>query len=122
MSGNTLADFITVFFIAAPIVMVFIFVIGIFKMIVDKADRNYAINNLYNYDEIEIGMDEEEMLSIMGDDYNVSSLKDNRYKYVWRVNAVSKPGFGYTREYSGVKKVVIYVKDGVVEEIKPFNV
>lgn len=82
----------------------------------------YTREQLKKYEQIRIGMPEEEMLKIMGSGYNKSSLKNNRFKYEWRINASSaKNGFG-GRMYSGVRKVDIYVKDGVVEEIKPFNV
>ncbi len=77
---------------------------------------------LKRYESITIGMPEEDMLKIMGSGYNKSSLKNNRFKYEWRINATSaKNGFG-GRMYSGVRKVDIYTKDGVVEEIKPYNV
>ena len=76
---------------------------------------------LRRYTDINIGMSENEMLSIMGGGYNVSSLKNNRKKYEWRINASSYGYKGY-RTYSGVHKVAIYTKDGRVEEIKPYNV
>jgi len=77
---------------------------------------------LKRYESITIGMSEEEMLKIMGEGYNKSSLKNNRFKYEWRINASSaKNGMG-GRVYSGVRKVDIYTKDGVVEEVKPYNV
>lgn len=70
-------------------------------------------------------MSEDEMLSIMGGGYNKSLLKNNRVKYEWRINATSSSysskGFS-TRVYNGVKKVDIMVKDGLVEEVKPYNV
>lgn len=72
---------------------------------------------LRKYTQIEIGMSEDEMLSIMGKGYNRSLLKNNRKKYEWRVAAVNSK---YAR--TGVMKVDIYVKDGIVEEVRPFNV
>jgi glutamine amidotransferase-like uncharacterized protein len=61
----------------------------------------------------------------MGEGYNRSLLKNNRVKYEWRINATSTgssyKGFS-TRSYSGVKKVTIYVKDGRVEEVRPYNI
>ncbi len=57
----------------------------------------------------------------MGGGYNKSSLKNNRFKYEWRMNATSYGQYG-VRSYQGVKKVDIYIKDGVVEEIRPYNV
>lgn len=82
------------------------------------------INKLRRSENITIGMDEEEMLSIMGGRYTKSLLKDNRVKYEWRLNAssygTSHNGIS-TRTYSGVKKVTIYVKNGCVEEVRGLN-
>ena len=122
MDGNTFAKIITIFIVAMIIILFFKIIFGVIKVIVDKKERNDAIENLYNYESVVIGMPLEEMLDIMGDDYNLSSLKNNRQKYEWRVNSISKPKYGNSIEYSGVKKVVIYVKNGVVEEIRPYNV
>ena len=83
------------------------------------------VEQLQRYWNVQIGMTENVMLDIMGDGYNRSLLKNNRVKYEWRINA-SSYGASYkgisTRQYSGVKKVTIYVKDGLVEEVKPYNV
>lgn len=82
---------------------------------------------LRRYWKVEIGMSEYEMLDIMGDGYNRSLLQNNRVKYEWRIQA-SSIGYYYkglgvsTRSYSGVRKVDIYVKDGYVEEVRPYNV
>lgn len=80
---------------------------------------------LQKYWDVEIGMSEDEMLSIMGKGYNRSLLKNNRVKYEWRINA-SSYGTSYkgvsSRTYTGVKKVTIYTKNGYVEEVKPYNV
>jgi len=76
---------------------------------------------LKKYERINVGMDEGTMLSIMGKGYNKSSLKNDRIKYEWRINASSYGHNGF-RTYTGVKKVAIYVKNGFVEEIKPYNV
>lgn len=86
---------------------------------------NKKLEQLQRYWDVKIGMDEDEMLNIMGDGYNRSLLKNNRVKYEWRINATSYgssyKGFS-TRSYSGVKKVTIYTKNGLVEEVKPYNV
>lgn len=83
------------------------------------------VEQLQRYWEVQIGMPEQLMLEIMGEGYNRSLLKNNRVKYEWRINA-SSYGSSYkgfsTRSYSGVKKVTIYTKNGVVEEVKPYNV
>lgn len=83
------------------------------------------LEQLQRYWNVEIGMPEEEMLDIMGEGYNRSFLKNNRVKYEWRINATSV-GSSYKgtsfRSYSGVKKVTIYTKNGLVEEVKPYNV
>ena len=76
---------------------------------------------LRRYWKIEIGMSENEMLDIMGDGYNRSLLQNNRVKYEWRMQAISK-NYSGIRSYSGVRKVDIYVKDGYVEEVRPYNV
>ena len=89
----------------------------------------YVLNRkrkqLKRYLRIEIGMPENEMLLIMGDGFVRSLLKDNRKKYEWRMNAtstaVSHNGIS-VRSYDGVKKVDIIVKDGYVEEVRPYNV
>ena len=87
--------------------------------------HNSRIDQLESYWDIEIGMSEDEMLSIMGEGYNRSLLKNNRVKYEWRIEATSY-GSSYkgmsARSYSGVKKVTIYIKNGYVEEVKPYNV
>ncbi len=83
------------------------------------------LEQLERYLDVEIGMSEDEMLEIMGEGFNRSLLKDNRVKYEWRINAQSY-GSSYKgmscRSYSGVKKVTIYLKNGFVEEVRPYNV
>lgn len=107
-----------------------IVVIGIFIILCTLPSlpiiaRDRKVKKLKKYLDITIGMSEAEMLTIMGEDYSRSILKNNRMKYEWRVNAVSY-GSSYKgssiRSYSGVQKVTIYTKNGIVEEIKPFNV
>lgn len=41
-------------------------------------------------------------------------------KYEWRANGMSASYRGM-RSCTGVQKVVIYIKDGVVEQVMPFN-
>lgn len=87
--------------------------------------KKQALEQLNRYTLIEIGMSEQEMLRLMGDGYNKSLLKNNRSKYEWRIGATSTGYYGggvSFRKYSGVKKVDIYVKNGFVEEVKPYNV
>lgn len=101
----------------------FIF-IGIISMMAYSIGHK-KVEQLQRYWDVEIGMTEDEMLDIMGDGYNRSLLKNNRVKYEWRINATSYgssyKGFS-SRSYSGVKKVTIYTKNGLVEEVKPYNV
>ncbi len=89
------------------------------------AYRTKVIGKLRRYTEVEIGMSEMQMLSIMGRKCSISSLKNNRKKYEWRINASSTGthanGISY-RVYSGVRKVDIYCRNGYVEEIKPYNI
>ena len=71
------------------------------------------------------GMPEFEMLTVMGDGYSRSLLRNGRVKYEWRIDATSY-GSSYKgvsfRSYSGVKKVSIYVQNGHVEEVRTLNV
>ena len=115
-------DSVTIVLITISVIFFGSVIFNVVEIIAHQLKRDKAIDNLYNYEDVQIGMDEKEMLEIMGNDFNKSSLKNGRYKYEWRVSAVSENTFGGKREYSGVKKVAIYVKNGVVEEIKPYNV
>jgi len=72
---------------------------------------------LKRYEDVFIGMPEDVMLEIMGKKYNKSSLKNNTFKYEWRMNNTR---YGYNGRL--VRKVDIYVSDGKVTEIRPFNV
>lgn len=87
--------------------------------------RDKAREQLDRYWDVQIGMSEIMMLNIMGEGYDRSLLKNGRVKYEWRINASSYgtyyKGFS-TRNYTGVRKVTIYTKDGFVEEVKPYNV
>ncbi len=99
-------------------ILVIVFIIALIHDVLKRMQ-------LKRYKRIHIGMAENEMLSIMGSGYNVSSLKNNRKKYEWRINATSIGSYGSgtsVRSYSGVRKVDIYTKDGRVEEIRPYNV
>ena len=106
------------------IIMIF-FIILLSILAVAVYLRENRLAHLENYWDVELGMPEDEMLEIMGDGYNRSLLKNGRIKYEWRIEATSygssSHGFS-TRTYSGVKKVTIYTKDGIVEEVKPYNV
>ena len=110
MNNNT-------FMVLLDIGLAFIFAGIVLSVVVSV----YKIKQLKRYTRIYIGMSSDEMLTIMGRNYNVSSLKNNRQKYEWRINSSSYGRYGY-RSYTGVKKVDIYVKDGYVEEIRPYNV
>ena len=104
-----------------PLLFIIIFIIGIVGVIIQKRQ----MNQLKQYWNVRIGMTEYEMLSIMGEGYNRSLLKNNRTKYEWRINGTSYSSYyrGISvRSYSGVKKVAIYTRDGYVEEVKPYNV
>ena len=105
-----------------PVLSVILFVVTL--IIVLSVNRK-KLEQLQRYMDIEIGMTEDEMLDIMGEGFNRSLLKNNRIKYEWRINASSYgssfKGFS-TRSYSGVKKVTIYTKNGLVEEVRPYNV
>ena len=100
-------------------------VLLIYALYLSASINRKKLEQLQKYRDVKIGMSEQRMLSIMGQGYNRSLLKNNRIKYEWRINA-SSYGSSYkgfsTRSYSGVKKVTIYVKNGQVEEVKPYNV
>lgn len=104
-----------------PQFIIIIFAIMIFLVIFAVYYSIEKQKQLEKYRDIRIGMPVDKMLQIMGNGYNVSSLKNNRQKYEWRINS-SSYGYKNARFYSGVKKVDIFVKDGVVEEIRPYNV
>lgn len=76
---------------------------------------------LRNYEKIYLGMEENEMLKVMGGHPNKTLFKDGRIKYEWRING-SSISQRNVRFYSGVKKVSIYVRNGLVEEVRPLNV
>ena len=103
------------------IIIAVVFIAAIIGLIVGISQRE----QLRRYDKVTLGMSESEMLKIMGKGYNRSLLKNNRVKYEWRINATSRStrykGMSIT-SHSGVHKVDIYVKDGVVEEVRPYNV
>ena len=101
--------------------IILLFAIFIISCIIAVVVYIIQHRQLKRYEQIYIGMSESQMLSIMGGRYNVSSLRNNRKKYEWRINSYSYGQHGY-RSYSGVKKVDIYLKDGHVEEIRPYNV
>lgn len=98
-----------------------VFVLGIY-MLRKKRKRE---EQLGQYWQVYQGMPELEMLTIMGNDYSRSLLKNDRIKYEWRINGTSYgssfKGISF-RGYSGVKKVSIYVWHGHVEEVRTLNI
>lgn len=97
----------------------------LFAVLIQSMHEYKRIKQLQCYWNIEIGMSEKEMLSIMRSGYSRSLLKNNRIKYEWRINAKSyNSSFkgASVRNYTGVKKVTIYTRNGYVEEIKSYNV
>lgn len=118
--------FIAVFFIVmiaygtgAAIVFYMLFMILIVIFIAIWRAR--FKKNMRRYEKIGLGMSEAEVLKIMGNKYNKSLLKNNRTKYEWRYSNGMSSSYKGARFYSGVSKVDIYFKDGIVEEVKPFN-
>lgn len=111
--------------IMMQLLIVLLFAVIIVAIVIATNAMKKAQEQLQKYRDIQIGMPEKVMLDIMGEGYNRSLLKNNRIKYEWRINArsygSSYSGMRFT-SYSGVKKVSIYVKNGVVEEVKPYNV
>ena len=113
------------------IIVIAIFIAGIVFLFVELKKTtprylplSYALDLLY------LGMSEHEMLEIIGRTsyggmHNKSLLKNNRVKYEWHISNGTSSGYSYKgfsmREYFGVEKLVVYCKDGIVEEIKPYN-
>ena len=93
--------------------------IGLFVLIMLYRSKFKKL--MRSYEKVTLGMTEAEMLKIMGKKYNKSSLKNNRTKYEWRYNNGVSSSYHGIRYYSGVSKVDIYLKDGIVEEIRPYN-
>lgn len=111
-------DFTKMILMIFGVIIALYIIIAIFKSSEKKQQKN-------NVESIELGMSEEEMLSIMGTNYNKSLLKNNRVKYEYRFSNGTSTGYSYrgvsSRTYHGVRKVAIYCKDGVVEEVRPYN-
>lgn len=83
------------------------------------------LRQMKKYTDVNYGMSEKQMLEIIGKGYTKSSLRDGSIKYEWRTNDMSaSTNFGGVRTtgYSGVKKLDIYVKNGRVIEIRPYNI
>ncbi len=95
------------------------FVFIIVLIIIMAAARMRYKKNCYK--RLRLGMSEEEMLAIMKGHYNKSYLKDNRIKCEWRYNNGMSGSIKGLRFYSGVSKCTVYLKNGVIEEIRPFN-
>ena len=101
-----------------------ILILYIILLILGYIKKAKRYNQLLQYWQVYQGMPESEMLSIMGYGYSRSLLKNNRTKYEWRIRATSHSSSfnGYSvRNYSGVKKVSIYTRNGYVEEVKTLN-
>ena len=114
------------------LIIVAAFVIGIIFLFVyvKKTTSQRFLNIKDAIDLLYLGMPEHEMLETIdrtfyGGRHNKSFLKKNRVKYEWRISNGISSGYSYkgfsTRAYSGVKKLDVYCKDGIVEEIKPYN-
>lgn len=105
--------------------LLWVFAVIMVSIIIGVISAKRRINKLRRYLRVSIGMPEDEVMVIMGRGYARSLLKDGRTKYEWRIEATSY-GTSYrghsTRAYSGVKKVDIYIKNGVVEEVKSLNI
>ncbi len=97
-----------------------IIVLGVGAYVLKSVRRSGQKNIV---ESIELGMSEEEMLDIMaGYKYNKSLLKNDRVKYEFRFTNSSSYSYRGYRTYQGVRKVAIYCKSGIVEEVRPYNV
>lgn len=86
-----------------------------------RIDLKHKIRSMQNYEDVYVGMNEDNMLDTIGSGYDTSYLKDGRKKYEWRINSTSYGYKGY-RVNSGISKLTIYTKDDKVVEIKPYNI
>ena len=76
-----------------------------------------------------LGMSEDEMLEIMGDNYNRSLLRDGITMYEWIYSSGGVVGSAYMSNGIGFgggtkingSKVDIVCRNGVVEEVRPYN-
>lgn len=75
---------------------------------------------LYKYEEIELGMSEDEVIDLMGFNYSENLLGRGKTKYEWRLN-----GFGFIRygffHWMPTKSVEVYVKNGKVYKVLANN-
>lgn len=75
---------------------------------------------LYRYEEIELGMSEDEVIDLMGFNYSENLLGRGKTKYEWRLN-----GFGFIRygifHWIPTKSVEVYVKNGKVYKVLANN-
>ena len=75
---------------------------------------------LYRYEEIELGMNEEEVIDLMGFNYSKNLLNRGKTKYEWRLN-----GFGFIRygifNWAPTKSVEVYIKNGKVYKVLTNN-
>ena len=79
--------------------------------------ENKKVKKLRRYQDINIGMSENQMLNIMGKGYTRNILKNNRIKYEWRINASTYKGVR-----TNVRKVSIYTKNGKVCDVTTHNI
>lgn len=113
-----------IFIRTVMLILLLFFLIMLLSIAIADRKRREAFEQLLRSEKITIGMAENMMLSIMGGNYTRSLLKDNVTKYEWRISA-SILGYHnkglYSRSYFGTRSVSIYVKDGLVQEVRCFN-
>lgn len=89
----------------------------VFGLVIERTIRKAR---LYRYEDIEIGMTEEEVIDLMGFNYTQSLLGRGKIKYEWKVNGV---GFWQFRMFNWIpsKSVEVYIKRGKVYKVLANN-
>lgn len=88
-----------------------------FGLIIERMIRKAR---LYKYEDIEIGMTEDEVIDIMGFNYTQNLLGHGKIKYEWKINGVGFWQFGLFN-WMPTKSVEVYVKNGKVYKVLANN-
>lgn len=99
------------------VILMAILVFFAFGLVIEKIIRKAR---LYRYEEIEIGMSEDEVIDLMGFHYSQSLLSRGRTKYEWKVNGSMFLNNGIFH-FIPTKSVEVYVKGGEVYKVLSHN-